>query len=193
MLQNYFAKPSFLGSFPSSFDSNISNYLSRYKCCSIPDNYHNACFQAIIPFWVWACVSSNAFHIQLFQDQSGFGLPFSLKFWCHLSFHGEDCIITYFQSFSILSSNLSSQNDLPASLDDQLSASIFNFSTIRDQAHLHAVTHCFSVSSGWLKPIPQPSLGLTFFLHDFVVAVRLWLGIPLFSLLPFCTCLSVID
>ena len=29
--------------------------------------------------------------------------------------------------------------------------------------------------------------------HDFVIAVRVWLGVPLFSLLPLCTCFSVID
>ena len=29
--------------------------------------------------------------------------------------------------------------------------------------------------------------------NDFVVAVHVWLGVPLFPLLPLCTCLSVID
>ena len=90
-------------------------------------------------------------------------------------------------------SNLSSQNDLQASLDDQLFASIFNTSTIRDQARLRAVAHSSGVSSGWLKAIPQPTLGLAFSPHEFVIAVRLWLGVPLFPLLPLCTCLSVID
>ena len=90
-------------------------------------------------------------------------------------------------------SNLSSQNDLQASLDDQLFASIFNTSTIRDQARLRAVAHSSGVSSGWLKAIPQPTLGLAFSPHEFVIAVRLWLGVPLFPLLPLCTYLSVID
>ena len=90
-------------------------------------------------------------------------------------------------------SNLSSQNDLQASLDDQLFASIFNTSTIRDQARLRAVAHSSGVSSGWLKAIPQPTLGLAFSPNEFVMAVRLWLGVPLFPLLPLCTCLSVID
>ena len=49
------------------------------------------------------------------------------------------------------------------------------------------------VSSGWLKAIPQPTLGLAFSPHEFVIAVSLWLGVPLFPLLPLCTCLSVID
>ena len=34
---------------------------------------------------------------------------------------------------------------------------------------------------------------MTFSPHEFVIAVRLWLGVPLFPLLPLCTCLSVID
>ena len=68
--------------------------------------------------------------------------------------------------------------------------------TIRDQARLRAVAHSSvahssGVSSGWLKAIPQPTLGLAFSPHEFVIAVRLWLGVPLFPLLPLCTCLSV--
>ena len=46
---------------------------------------------------------------------------------------------------------------------------------------------------GWLKAIPQPTLGLAFSPHEFVITVLLWLGVPLFLLLPVCTCLSVID
>ena len=36
-------------------------------------------------------------------------------------------------------------------------------------------------------------MGLAFSPHEFVIAVCLWLGVPLFPLLPLCTCLSVID
>ena len=68
-----------------------------------------------------------------------------------------------------------------------------NSSTIRDQACLCAVAHSSGTSSGWLKAIPQPSLGLAFSPHDFIIALRLWLGVPLFPLLTLCTCLSVID
>jgi len=34
---------------------------------------------------------------------------------------------------------------------------------------------------------------LAFSPHDFIIALRLWLGIPLFPLSPLCTCLSTID
>jgi len=74
---------------------------------------------------------------------------------------------------------LLSQNDLQAFLDDQLFANIFNSSAIYNQARLRAVVHCSGVSSAWLAE----SYSLTisdFSPHDFVTAVRLWLGVPLF-------------
>ena len=58
---------------------------------------------------------------------------------------------------------------------------------------LRAVSHSSGTSSGWLKAIPQPSLGLALSSHDFGIALRIWLGVPLFPLSPLCTCLSVID
>ena len=96
-------------------------------------------------------------------------------------FLGENCAISYFQSLSILPSNLSSQNDLQASLDDQLFASIFNTSTIHDQVRLRAVAHSSGVSSGWLKAIPQPTLGLAFSPHEFVISLSVYGWVFLFS------------
>ena len=48
-------------------------------------------------------------------------------------------------------------------------------------------------SSGWLKAIPQSSLGLAIHGPEFVVGLRLWLGIPLFPVPPLCVCLAPID
>ena len=185
-----------LGCFPSVFDSNLRNCLSRILCCSISDN---AWSQATLPFRLGGLglrESQRSSHPAFLGSCNSARILVS-----HLApnfdvtsfFPGENCAISYFQSLSILPSNLSSQNDLQASLDDQLFASIFNTSTIRDQARLRAVAHSSGVSSGWLKAIPQPTLGLAFSPHEFVIAVRLWLGVPLFPLLPLCTCLSVID
>jgi len=84
-------------------------------------------------------------------------------------------------------------NDLQALLDDQRFTNIVNSSTIRDQARQRTVAHSSGVSGGWLKAIPQPSLGLSLSLHDFIIAVHVWLGDPAFPLLPLCMCLSVID
>ena len=58
---------------------------------------------------------------------------------------------------------------------------------------MHAVSHSSGTSSGWLKALPQPSLGLAFSPHDFNIALSLWLGISLFPFLPLCTCFSTID
>ena len=51
----------------------------------------------------------------------------------------------------------------------------------------------FWTSSGLLKAIPQPSLGLVLSSHDFVNALCLWLGVLFFLLPLLCTCSSVID
>ena len=63
---------------------------------------------------------------------------------------------------------------------------------IRDQARLTALSHS-SGCGGWLKAIPQSSLGLAIHGPEFVVGLRLWLGIPLFPVPPLCVCLAPID
>ena len=167
-----------LGCFPSVFDSNLRNCLSRILCCSISDN---AWSQATLPFRLGGLglreSQSSSHPAFLGSCNSARFLVSRLapNFDVTSFFPGENCAISYFQSLSILPSNFSSQNDLQASLDDQLFASIFNTSTIRDQARLRAVAHSSGVSSGWLKAIPQPTLGLAFSPHEFVIAVRLWL------------------
>ena len=64
---------------------------------------------------------------------------------------------------------------------------LFQFSSIRDHVCLNALAHSSGASSGWLKAIPQPSG------PEFVVGLRLWLGVSLFPSSPLCTCLSSID
>ena len=108
-----------------------------------------------------------------------------------MPFPGEDCSLAFFEDVSVLHS--SSQTDLQAILDDSLFKQLVSSSTIRDQARLHALSHSSGTSSSWVKALPQPALGLAFPPHDFTIALRLWLGIPLFPSLPLCTCLSVID
>jgi len=58
---------------------------------------------------------------------------------------------------------------------------------------LNALAHSSGTSSGWLKAIPQPSLGLAIPGPEFVVGLCLWLGVSLFLSSPLCTCLSSID
>ena len=56
-----------------------------------------------------------------------------------------------------------------------------------------SLSHSSGASSGWLKAIPQVSLALAIPGPKFVVALCLWLGIPLFSLSPLCVYLTSID
>ena len=49
-----------------------------------------------------------------------------------------------------------------------------------------------STSSGWLKAIPRVR-GLAIPGPEFVIGLRIWLGVSLFPLSPLCTCLSTID
>jgi len=58
---------------------------------------------------------------------------------------------------------------------------------------LNALAHSSGTSSGWLKAIPLPSLGLAIPGPEFVVGLRLWLGVSLFPFPPLCICLSSID
>ena len=88
---------------------------------------------------------------------------------------------------SVSVSHDSSQNNLQAVLDDSLFKQLVSSSTIRDQARMCALSHSSGTSSGWLKALPQPALGLAISPHDFVIALRLWLGIPLF---PLCICFN---
>ena len=78
----------------------------------------------------------------------------------------------------------SSQTDLQAILDDSLFKQLVSSSTIRDQARLRTLSHSSGTSSGWLKALPQPALDVAIPPHDFTIALRLWLGIPLFPFLP---------
>jgi len=64
--------------------------------------------------------------------------------------------------------------------------------SIRDRAHPNALTHSSGTSSGWLKAIPQPSLGVAIPDPEFV-GLRPWIGVSLFPFPPLCTCLSSID
>ena len=80
-----------------------------------------------------------------------------------------------------------------AVLDQRDYDKLFASANIRDQARLTAFSHLSGASSGWLKAIPQSSLGLVIPGPEFVVGLRLWLGIPLFPVPPLCVCLSPID
>jgi len=85
------------------------------------------------------------------------------------------------------------QQDLQAAIDQRLFDNLFASFSIRDQARLMALSHPSGTSSGWLKAIPRACLGLAIPGPEFIIGLRLWLGVSLFPLSPLCTRLSTID
>ena len=65
--------------------------------------------------------------------------------------------------------------------------------SVRDRARL---TACAAPhSAAWLWAIPAPALGLAMSRHEFVLALQLWLGVPVFSAEPVqrCVCRQLVD
>ena len=66
--------------------------------------------------------------------------------------------------------------------------------SLRDKARLSTILS--NHAEAWLLALLNPNLGLTISPHEFVIAIRTWLGIPMFPLPPssilFC-CGATID
>ena len=104
----------------------------------------------------------------------------------------------FLQEFGSLTSDTSidlvSQRSLQKQLDTRKFDSLKQSSTIRDQARLNAISEPHA--GAWLTAIPNPNLGLAMSRHEFTVALRLRLGIPLFPSHPNavrCPCGQLID
>ena len=154
-------------------------------CCSISDS---AWLQATLPFRMGGlglCDSQHSSHPSFLGSLNSARVLVSRlieTFDATSSMLREDSALSYSDNLSISTSSVSSQCELQASLENQLFSQIFNTSNIRDQAHLHAVFHSSGTSSGWLKEIPQPSLGLALSSHDFVIALSHMDGYSAFPL-----------
>ena len=78
-----------------------------------------------------------------------------------------------FKFFKKLSSNLSvssaSQNDLLAISDVHQYNQLLSSLNIQERPHLTALSHSSGTSSGWLKAVPQISLGLSILSPEFDV------------------------
>ena len=83
------------------------------------------------------------------------------------------------------------QRDLQAIIDAARLQNLHSNSPLRDKARLMACAAPHAAA--WLRAIPAPSLGLTMSRHEFVLAARLWLGIPVFSSCIRCPCRQLID
>ena len=108
----------------------------------------------------------------------------SVVFPCESSLHS---------SWSCGSDYSSIQHAFQVPHDNECYQSLVTNSSVRDRVCLLAASDSAGCSSAWLKAIPHPSLGLAMPITEFVVAVHIWLGVPLFPTAQFCTCSSSID
>jgi len=86
----------------------------------------------------------------------------------------------------------SSQRRLQALLDSAAHTSLRARSGLRDQARLTATAAPHA--GAWLRALPAPALGLAMAPHEFVLALRLWLGIAVFAATRVrCVCGTLLD
>jgi len=82
------------------------------------------------------------------------------------------------------------QHALQKCVDDLAHTALLARCSVRDRARL---TACGTLhAAAWLRALPAPTLGLAMSRHDFVLALRLWLGIPVFSAVQRCPCRQLI-
>ena len=86
------------------------------------------------------------------------------------------------------------QCQLQSHFDTSVLIRLKSVSSLRDQARLStlAIAH----TGAWHRATPNPKLGLSMSREEFVIAVRVFLGIPLFSLPPNvskCSCGHILD
>ena len=182
--------------FLEQFDSNLKTCLSRIIQCSLPND---SWCQAILPFRLGGLGLRSSFSS---AAAAFLGSCNSVRLLAShllsqdfhdLVFPNEEHVVTTFERFtSDIFIPSATQQDLQALLDQTQYDQLFASSNIRNRARLTALFHSSGTSSGWLKAIPQVSLALAIPGPEFVVGIRLWLGIPLFPLSPLCVCLASI-
>ena len=88
-----------------------------------------------------------------------------------------------------------SQTTLQSVIDDQTYANVLSQYSIRDRTRLLALSDSSGLACAWLRALPSPKLGLALSPAEFVVAVRIWLGIPVFSEADsvLCSCHQLVD
>ena len=74
-----------------------------------------------------------------------------------------------------------SQTTLQSAIDDQTYSNILSQYSIHNRVRLLALSDSSGLACTWLRALPFPQLGLALPPAEFVVALRLWLGIPVFS------------
>lgn len=74
-----------------------------------------------------------------------------------------------------------SQTMLQDTRDDHIYSDILSHCSIRDRACLLAISDLCGFPCAWLQVLPSPQPGLAILPAKFIVALCLWLGIPVFS------------
>ena len=100
-------------------------------------------------------------------------------------------VFSHHEDIDLMSSK---QHELQVVLDSSLLRKIKAESNLREKARLNSVSARHS--GAWLMAIPNQKLGLVMSPQEFMVALRMWLGIPVFPAPPSsvrCPCGTVID
>ena len=86
------------------------------------------------------------------------------------------------------------QRALQLQLDVIYFQSLKDMSSVRDRARLNTISSAYA--GAWLRAAPNQNLGLFMLQHEFIIAIRIWLGILLFPDSPDslrCVCGIIID
>ena len=115
-----------------------------------------------------------------------------------LSLVGEDIAQRAFLQLSIFTAfafSSTTQTVLQSTLDDLTYSNILSQCSIHGQACLLALLDHFGYACAWFQVLPSPQLGLTIPPAEFIVALCLWLGIPVFSETApsSCNCHQLVD
>ena len=90
--------------------------------------------------------------------------------------------------------NIDDQHHLQALLDSDLWSSLKDDSSLRDRARINTISA--QHAGAWLSALPNPNLGLAMPSKEFIVVVRLRLGLTFFPGSPqsiLCPCGAVLD
>ena len=181
------------------FDNGLRLSLGRITHTSVPEQ---AWVQATLPCRIGGLGlrESRATQKAAFLGSCNFSRPL-----CHRLLEelqeidtplvGEEAARTAFLEEGLDLNNVdlgnAGQHELQVVIDAARFQVLHTNSTLRDRARLTACAAPHAVA--WLRAIPAPSLGLTMSQHEVVLAVHLWLGIPVFSSYTRCPCRQLID
>ncbi len=75
-----------------------------------------------------------------------------------------------------------SQKSRQSQIECSVFANLKESCSLQENARLNTASSIHATA--WLREIPNPKLGLAMVSHEFLIAVKLWLGIPIFPYFP---------